>query len=1240
MHLTQVHMENFKSFGRKLTVPFEPGFTGITGPNGSGKSNIGDAILFVLGPNSPRAIRAGRLTDLIFNGGQAGKPSSYCLVSLHFDNADRTMPVDEDEVVLTRKVKRAPKKGDKDAYNSYFYVNGRASKKKEFVNLLEHARISANGYNITQQGDVLQICQMTPVQRRQILDDIAGVTSFDDKLKQAGKQREQVEDNLERIGIVLEEIERSLKQLEKEKGAAQRYRELQADIGRTKAQMAFRRKDDLEAQIAQVQERITKIQADREKQKVQLEELDGQFKTAQQDFASIEAEIRAEGGEEVEKIQAQVAEARDRMVRLEEKMHFCKEELAGGDEDIAPLRSQLAKAEKELANTRKLEGECEQAHADGAASLASKRKELDAFRERISQSDAGAMNINRELGKLKQEHEAKELELHKAKLEVDRLAERRDAAQRAIEAAQSELAGNKTDLDEVTWELEELRKTAGGSDKREKELRRRLFELQKAQAEFNSQADDLEQRIRRLNRELAELQAQEAAAARQSGGVPPAVQAILKAREDGLIRGVVGTIQELASVDDEFQTALATAAGSNLNAIVVEDDAVAGECIEMLKRTRAGRAKLLPLNKMVPGRPRGQALMKVKKDGCLGFALDLIDFNERYHGAFWNVLGDTLVVQNMDAGRRLMGGVRIVSKDGELFEAGGAMVGGKDNKKKSTGFSSGDRGRMDKALSELSQAEAAHEAAIEGTVRVRKELSELETELASFGREGVGSADRLKELEKRQVKLTETKVLFEAEMKKQQDLLESLNKAASENDAQVQTLEARLTELEKEREAKGTMLLKGSKKEWREAVERLDKEVRELQESVVKTEARKDVATKQAELVQERVNELRKQIEDAGGDRERYEADLKRYKEAHKQASAEVDALMKMEREATKNLKGLSGKRDKLYQDLTDLKAKMEKVQDRMETHYSLMVNQKTKLPSLEEQLGEALVDLKEHPLAEEDQNDVPAFDDLRRSLRNLEASLDRLGPVNMRALEEFEEQSRRKNELDEEVERLHGQRDELERVVEEITTEKTGRFMEVFTAVDENFTEVYKGLSLEGKAYMELEDPKNPFEGGLILKAQPMGKRVTRLDALSGGEKSLTSMAFIFALQRYDPSPFYYFDEVDQNLDAVNSELLAKMIRGNAQFAQFIVVSLRKITLKEARHLYGVTQQTPGQSEIISNFDLANLQEEDDAPSASGGSADGSQTLMVAANGGEEGDPEEGLGDAIKGMISVEVKE
>jgi chromosome segregation protein len=1211
MHLREVHMENFKSFGRKLTVPFEPGFTAITGPNGSGKSNIGDAIMFVLSPNTPRAMRAKNLSDLIFNGGQGRNPSEQCIVSLVFDNADRTMPVDADTVTLTRKVKRAPTPENKDAYNSYFYVNGRASQKKEFVDLLDHARISADGYNITLQGDVTHICNMTPMERRGILDDISGVSTFDRDIHTADARKADVQANLDRIKIVLDEIQRALDQLDREKESAIKWRELTEKAKRVKGLMAWRRKADLADQIAQVQAQVEQFGRERAKFEAEVNALKEKQKEAQARFAEVEQKIRAEGGEEVAKLQEKMVAARDAMTRLEEKINYAKAELQQAAEDAAPLKEELRKAEKELEKTRKLQAEsAERAEAAGKA-LAQRKKDLDGVRDLISKSDSGAMQLNRELAQLKAEHEKAQLALHEARLEQDRLAEKAKGLERAAAQAQADLGTAGKDLDETAWTLKELKQVSTGSGKKRAEVEKALFAKRKEQAELAKQAEELEQRIRRLQRELAELRAAQEAAETVRGGFGAAVDVILKARESRKVKGIVGTISELAKVKDQHKTALSIAAAGRLNAVIVEDDEVAAQCIDLLKSTGAGRATFLPLTKMVPGRPRGQALMKVKEQGCLGFALDLIEFNPRYQNAFFHVFGDTLVADTMTSGRRMMGGVRIVTLDGELFEASGAMTGGQKGKGKKDdepGFTNADRGRIDDLMQEVANAEEAERGIAERLAVLAQEVAAAQQQMESEARQEGNHGDRLKELESKHGVLTERKKSLEEHLAGLRKDLRDLEKATSAVAEAIASNEARLKDLDKERQEKGALLLKGTRKDLKERVEALEKAIAETTEASLQAAHQRDVAAKHLELVQARRDELAAAVEGKAGSGSRAQEDAKRYAEAYTKAKAEVEALLKMERKATGALKGLQDAKDKAYELLVDLKAKIDKAQDRMETHFGLMTSAKAKLPALEEQLGDAMIELQSNPVEVLAGEEVPAFDDLKRELRNAEQALDRLGPVNMTALEQYEAQAQRKGELTNEVQRLETQREELVKLVAEITLKKKTALMEVFTAINENFAAVYKDISMGGQAFMELENPEDPFQGGLILKAQPPGKKVTRLDSLSGGEKSLTSMAFIFAIQRYDPSPFYYFDEVDQNLDAVNSELLAKMIRNNAQFAQFIVVSLRKITLKEASHIYGVTQQQPGLSEIIANFDIDTLRDEDkpaESSGADGGDAD-----------------------------------
>jgi chromosome segregation protein len=349
VYLKKVEMENFKSFGHKLIVPFYPGFTAITGPNGSGKSNIVDAILFVLGPKSSKVMRAGRLTDLIFNGGKNRKnPSKYCKVSLVFDNSQRKMRIDADEVILTRMIKRAPLKDNPDNYYSYFYINNRTASFSEFIDILNHARISGEGYNIIKQGDVTNLVEMGSVDRRKIIDGIAGISTFDDDIEKANREREDVDKNLERIDIILNEITSQIRQLKKDRDAAYRYKELKDKLYETKAMIAYKKKLEVESQILEVNKQIESYEGEQKKFVEQKEKLKTQYTELQQKLDEVEKKIGDVGGNEANDIKGKIDSLRSETIKIDERINYSNDEVSQKKEEKKQLESSLDEITKEL----------------------------------------------------------------------------------------------------------------------------------------------------------------------------------------------------------------------------------------------------------------------------------------------------------------------------------------------------------------------------------------------------------------------------------------------------------------------------------------------------------------------------------------------------------------------------------------------------------------------------------------------------------------------------------------------------------------------------------------------------------------------------------------------------------------------------------------------------------------------------------------------------------------------------
>src|SRR5437667_317282 len=654
-------MENFKSFGLKITVPFLEGFTAITGPNGSGKSNIADAILFVLGPKSSKAIRAGKLTDLIWNGGKDKKGADSCQVSLLFDNSDRQIPVEADEVKLTRYVGLSPSVDG--GYNSYFYINDRKSSLSEFDSLLAHGRISAEGYNLVQQGDVQRIVSMSSIERRRILDNIAGITKFDDDIGQAEGKRKETEENLERIRIILDEIDKQIKQLEADRDGALKYKDLNGRLSTAKAQLAYKNRELIERQIVGTKEQIAKHEADKEKLGAQKAELRKLLDAAVARLNELEQQMAERGGEEAK---------------------------------------QLKDADKDLHDVDEL----------------------------ASKSDAKVLGIQKEIIALNNEIDQVEERVKGIVLEGDRTKEAMSRLESEIAQLEESRKAYQVEHDDADWQLKELRNSTKESGKSLQKLQEEFHEKRAEEAKLAREQADLQTAIRSRTRQYAQLKAEADVAENMKRGYTSAVSAILECRETGSIKGIHGTVAQLAHVETQYETAIVTAAGARMQAIIVDDDTVAAQCIDYLKKRKIGRATFLPLTKMLVGKPRGKAILVAKE--CLGFAIDLCHFDEKYRDAFFYVFGDTLVVQTLDEARKWMGGVRLVTIEGELIEASGAMIGG-DMERSTVKFGPSAASEMEKIAEKLRDAQAHGETVANRLDALRKEILDLEGDIKESG---------------------------------------------------------------------------------------------------------------------------------------------------------------------------------------------------------------------------------------------------------------------------------------------------------------------------------------------------------------------------------------------------------------------------------------------------------------------------------------------------------------------------
>ena len=1177
-------MENFKSFGRKLSIPFFPGFTVITGPNGSGKSNIADAILFVLGAKSSKVMRAERLTDLIFNGGKKHKnPAKYCKVSLIFDNQDRKLPIDADEVTLTRMIRRAPLKNDPDNYYTYYYVNGKPYTYTAFNDLLAHARLSGSGYNIVQQGDVTRIIEMGGVDRRRIIDEIAGISHFDEDIKKAEREREEVDGNLDRINVILNEISSQLRQLKKDRDEALRYKELKNQLYELKAKVALKKKQEVENQILEIQHQIESYEGEQKKLLEKKSSLQERYTKLQEELREIEERIADTGGEEVKNLRDEIESLRREDIKTGERLSYTREEIKVLKGDIEEYKARLRSIEEEIKNYETDKNRIEINIAEKQKVLDEKEKELSKLKENIRNADENSKKLSLELADLQEKQERVKEEIHSFTLNLDRLNKKLESIDEHIAELEEDKSTYEFELKDIEWREKDIYDKQQEQRSKIKDLEKDIFEKRKEIAVVTEELSKLEYEIRNLQNVESKLRAEYEAYQLVFRKYNPAVTEILKARDNGLLKGIHGTIAELAKVDSRYRTAVAVAAGNRMQSIIVDDDKAAADAIRYLQKKKLGRATFLPLNKMISGKPRGKAILAVRDEHSHGFAIDIVKFNEEYRGAFWYVFGDTIIVDTLDDARRLMGGVRIVDLQGTLIEASGAMHGG-SKPKSELSFGEVDRQRLDEVTYKLQDLQVRYEDLSDHLSGLKQEILLLEEKLRNIKMEETFES-QLKELrnyrEEYNRKLSRVVEEIEEEKRNRKNVESEIKKFNEDIDM----LNRELDSLIKLRREKEELLGIGAARERMEEIKKLEEFIEDLHKTILTLNSDREVIEKKIVLLEERREEVLKELEEM----EKSIVEKKKIIEENQRIKQEyqerIKTLINVQEQLTGKIKTLTDKRDMVQQEIISLEREIDKIGTRIESYSDLITRARYRIPTLEDAVREFEEEIKLYSVDIPVDIKLPSIDSLKDSIRVVEETMRELEPVNMRALEEYEHQSARREKLEEDVNHLREQRSNLLKLVKEITSKKEERFYEVFHEINRNFKEIYARLSDGGEAELQLENPDKPFEGGLTIKARPRGKKVLLLSALSGGEKSIASLAFIFAIQHFDPSPFYVLDEVDMFLDGVNAENVSRMVKENSDNSQFIMVSLRKIALKEADHIYGVTMRADGISELIGNI-------------------------------------------------------
>ncbi|RAH16132.1 MAG: chromosome segregation protein SMC [Methanobacteriota archaeon] len=1186
MYLKRLEMENFKSFKGEVIVPYERGFTAITGPNGSGKSNCGDAIQFVLGYKSAKDVRANNVLDLLFNGGKNNKPAKFCKVSLIFDNPEdsdgtRRLKIDADEVHFTRTVKKT-RSG---AAASNYYLNGEPSSQRQFKLLLSSANARADGYNIVLQGMVTELATMTGKSRRKVLEEVAGVTSYDDEIRKAEKQRKRVEEYLERIELLEDELKIRLKDLKSERTQALKYKELKYELDNARILLHQSKFCSAQAEIDYItQEQINCINESKNASE-KAQEGEKQLMRIEEKVISIEKQMRELLGDESSSLMDRLNQLRLDIDRRSDKISEAEQIIEENIEKLEYYTEDADDASNNLNEHLKKQKDAKSALQDAKNTFEKAEKDENEAKNALMAGDKETNSLTRELGKANQRVSDSTAALTKVQLEYDRIDQSYELSATHLASLEEEEEEARLSRDDLLMQGEELKSEDSGDDR--ETLANELTQKQREEQKLREENDIINSKLISVERDLVKARAEMENKSGIRGGMAMAVSTILNLRDEGKISGVLGTLSQLAKPKESFhESALVTAIGAGMQSIIVENDDVAAKCITILRENKAGRATFLPLNKLQVRRPSGKALMLTKEDNVEGFAWELLDYDPRIELAIKYVLKDTLLVSNLSTARKHMGGVRMVTLKGDLTEPGGAMVGGNQRRNRVMfGGQIAGSGEVERLEGELKRLQLLGDTVLSALTESRKQQQIVHQKISSLT-----TSDGMAQIKQWNIELKAAEDKLSKIIIKIKNSKNELNLISAEKIRIEKKLESAKEECEKAEEQR----LNANLELQKASPEHLQKTLRDVQQLRVnaqaiqaKAEAQLAGGEEHSKILNDRLDELINKIKSIKNESINKKTEISSWKKEQSLLKSELKELEEKYSTITEENRELEDSRVKLVEERGSLRTTVnqliqqaESARRRSSEHTMTLENKRNQLNSLIEEMELAGVSKPENGAS------IPTVAQAENKIKGIEKRLEFIGNVNMLSIEQYDKTEIRLDELKNDNKLCQSRRKSLIDITEKLEKQRKKRLLAVFKEVNKNFKTVYRLLSDGGRGELKLENSENPFKGGLEMWCQPRGKSSrSRLNGLSGGEKSMAALSLIFAIQDHDPSPFYYFDEVDQNLDAFNAERIARLCKARANSAQFLMVTLRKVSLQLADHHIGITHAGDGCSRRIADF-------------------------------------------------------
>ena len=1179
MKLKKLELYGFKSFAQRTEIVFDEGITGIVGPNGSGKSNIGDAVRWVLGEQSAKTLRGASMSDVIFNGTQKRKPLSYCEVSLVFDNDDHALAMEAAEVMVTRRVYR---NGE-----SEYYLNRTACRLKDVVDLFRDTGIGKEGYSIIGQGRIDEILSRKSEDRRQVFEEAAGIVKFKARKEEADKKLQRTLENLERVDDILDELTKRLKPLEEQSRNARVYLELSTELKDLDLNLFLIRSDRARARLSELESELLTVQtilADTESaltdKTTRRDETQNRIDQLEEAITKARTELM-ECAEHVHESQKKLSALQSRRETRSENRQRIVREQEEAQERLAEIEKDHARIQADVEKQHSLIADAEQilrATQEAAEKAQTKEKEADAALEAQKAAVIDQMNrlsdVRNDKTRLNTMQGQMETRLTEIEESSGALQEQEAALKEALDAVETQLQTETQHQQQCEENLAQARQASDEADTAYANLR----------ADVEKQSADMQAAASRHN-VLTEM-------TRDMEGYNMAVRrAMTYAKQRGL-KGVKGVLAQLMTVPQAYETAIDMALGAAQQNIVTDTEETAKELINYLRQNRLGRATFLPMSAIRGKTLYGNERNALKLPGCLGVASELVQCAPEYRGIVENLLGRTVIADNLDHGIPIMRAgnhaFRLVTLEGDVMHSGGSMTGGSAQSKVSNLLS------RERELKELTAKLQTGRAELD---KCRQELAQRQ-QTAQEKRQKVSDAvNALHQQEiavaREQARRESTSADLNAHLQRMQETEQArvqLHQSLEDIRQQLENIEHQRTGAQGDQSA-------------------MEQKTIEMQNALIKARAEASAENDRLMVRTLQLSDLRHGLSDLERDEahaQQDQAQILREQERREQLLHEMDELDAIDENDMKREEAESARRQKeqlrqesaaqaieqrrsqAQSDLRDILSDMENLheaynRDSEKLHKTELA--KARIEGDQKNLQNRIWDTYKLTYAGAEEFRRTPFDEKESDRRaaELQGQIRALGTVNVGAVEEYAETKARVDDLTTQQQDLKRAEMDLRELIERLLIQMQSTFVENFSKMQGYFAETFTRLFGGGHAELKLMDPDDPLNCGIEVNAQPPGKKLQLLSLLSGGERALTAIAILFAMLKLKPTPFCILDEIEAALDDANIGYYADYLKEYSKGTQFIVVTHRKGTMERCNSLFGVAMEEQGVSRMVS---------------------------------------------------------